>query len=491
MGLSTRFLTDQDKEKIRLAVQLHTPIEVISYTLPKKKETYIYEVLSVFLTECHQEHMIDGLMFCMGELLTNSKKANTKRIYFKEHNLDINSELDYHQGMISFKDDMLKDIEHYLIAQKDAGLYVKFIIQLYDEGVKIEIRNNSILTVFEKKRINEKLKASRKYTDPKQVISKVIDQTEGAGLGIIIIVLILQKIGLSQENFKVYATDKETITQMLLPLNAEINKTMDVLYEEFVERLDTIPVMDDVVQEYARLAASPDTTDDKLVDFICRDVTLASIILKESALKGHSCSKISQAFAFLGKDTVSQLLSTENQGLRVINKNLDVRHFWQHEYDVAFYAYNLALNYNGRHPEAALDTEVVYVCALLHDIECLLLEVSTDEQKQSVQKITQKLDDGEKIYSLFLQDFGHSRGCYMLAQKWGLPYEVAQVIHYHNNPDNAPEEVRELVYIVYLADILQYYRQDKVEFYQINETVREWFNIEDKQTLDFIISSMK
>ena len=177
-----KYLSDQDKEKISLAVQLHTPLEIVSFTLPRQKEIYIHEVLVYFLQKCHQEHMTDNLDFCLGELLTNAKKANTKRIYFREQKLNINDEMDYHQGMVSFKDDMLDDLEYYLELQKEAGLYIKLILQLNDEGIKIEIRNNSVLTVFERKRINEKLRVARKYEDPQQVVARVIDQTEGAGL---------------------------------------------------------------------------------------------------------------------------------------------------------------------------------------------------------------------------------------------------------------------------------------------------------------------
>lgn len=488
MDFPIRFLSDQDMEKIKLAVRLHTPIEVVSYTLPRDKEMYIQEVLVVFLRECHQEHMTDNLCFCLGELLTNSKKANTKRIYFKEHNLDINNEMDYHQGMVSFKTDMLGNVNYYLAEQKKAGLYVKLILQLNDDGIKIEIRNNSIVNVFETKRINEKLRASRRYTDPKQVISHVIDQTEGAGLGIIIIVLMLQKIGLSHENFKVFPTQTETITQMLLPLNREMNSMMDLLYDEFVGGLNTIPVFGEVVKEYAALTADSANDDSVLIDFISRDVTLASLVLKETALKGNSCSKISTAFEKLGRQTVAQLLSAQNPGIRQISKDKDVKRFWDHEATVAFYAYNFAVNYKKEHPESAIDEEEVYVCALLHDIECLLLEVATEEQKASVKKIADRIENGDKIYDLFLEDFGHSRGCYKLAQKWGLPETVAQVIHYHNNPVNAPEAIKEIVALVYLADIIQYYRQQKVEFYQINEDVRKLLHIENKQALDYIIS---
>ena len=488
MGLSTKYLTDQDREKIRLAVQLHTPVEIISYTLPREKEFYIHEVLTVFLEECHQEHMTDNLIFCLGELLTNSKKANTKRVYFKENNLDINNEMDYQQGMISFKEDTLNNINHYLEQQEAQGLYVKLILQLYDEGLKIEIRNNSVLTVFETKRINEKLKAAKKYTDPAQVITRVIDQTEGAGLGIIIIVLMLRKIGLSHENYKVFSTDTETITQMILPLNKEMNCMMDLLYDEFVGGLNTIPVFEDTIQTCEELIQNPETTDEAIIEFAGNDVSLTSVLLKESAARGSSCSKISCAYKQLGRETVSKLLSKDNPGIRLINKELDVRHFWRHEYEVAFYAYNLALNCKKLNNNQSLDEEEVYVCGLMHDIECLLLEVATDEQKKAVKKIADRIENGEKLYQFFLKDFGHSRGCYKLAQKWGLPERVAQVVRYHNAPSMAPEDVKELVYIVYLADIIQYYKKQQVEFYQIDENVREFFKIKDKQVLDYIIS---
>ena len=69
-------MQDVDRNKIRIAVKLHSPIEIVSYVLPREKEMYIQEVLSEFLNECHQEHLTEGLKFCITELLVNAKKAN-------------------------------------------------------------------------------------------------------------------------------------------------------------------------------------------------------------------------------------------------------------------------------------------------------------------------------------------------------------------------------------------------------------------------------
>lgn len=484
MEFASKFLSETDKERISLAVQLHTPIEIYSYTLPREKEVYIQEVLKYFLQKCHQEHMFDNLSFCLGELLTNSKKANTKRVYFLEQKLDINDEMQYQQGMISFKNDMLSNLAHYLELQKQEGLYIKLILQLSDDGIKIEIRNNSLLTKSEKKRILEKLRVAEKYEEPQQVVSLMVDQTEGAGLGIIIIILMLRKIGLSRDNYKVFCNESETVTQMLLPLNKEINEQMDSLYEAFIEGLKTIPVFEGVLENFAKSAQT--ATDDELVNIITKDISLASVLLKAAAAKGFSCSTITNAFSVLGREEVVKLLSFENPAFRVIKKEEDVRNFWQHENDVALYAYNLAKN----NPEHEVNLEEVYICALFHDIECLLLEVATDEQKDPVKKVADSYDNSGVLFELFLKDFGHSRGCYKLAQNWGLPETVAQVVRYHNNPSAAPAEIKNIVFAVYLADILQYYEQGKAEYYQINKDALDFFGIHSKGQLDFMLKEL-
>ena len=484
MEFASKFLSEQDKEKISLAVQLHTPLEIMSYTLPREKERYIQEVLMYFLMQCHQEHMTDNLVFCLSELLTNSKKANTKRVYFQEQNLDINNEMDYHQGMVTCKEDTLSNIEHYLELQKKAGLYIKLILQLNDEGIKIEIRNNAVITKFEKKRILEKLRVAEKYEEPHQVVSLLVDQTEGAGLGIIIIVLMLRKIGLSRENYKVFTNDTETITQMILPLNKEIDKQMEALYEEFVDNLNTIPVFEETLKEFSDAAAKAD--DNELINIISKNASLAALLLKDVAAKGHSCAKITSAFKVLGRDGVTALLSKDNPAFRIIKKEQDERGLWKHAADVAFFAYNLANN----SPEFKFDLEEVYVGALLHDIECMLLEVATPEQKEAVQKLAASLDEKGALYDLFLKDFGHSSGCYKVAQSWGLPEAIAQVVRYHNNPSYAPEGIKPVVYAVYLADILQYYEQGKAEYYQINTDALDFFQIHTKVQLDFLLKQL-
>ena len=154
-----------DRDKIRVSVGLQLPIEMTSYTLPRNTEVYIRSVMEMFLEECHQDHLKEYLNFCLSELLTNAKKANTKRVYFKEKGLDINNRDDYEKGMENFKMDTLTNIDHYLELQKKAGLYIKLSLTILADKIYIEIRNNSTLTIFEKERIQQTLYSVQQYKE--------------------------------------------------------------------------------------------------------------------------------------------------------------------------------------------------------------------------------------------------------------------------------------------------------------------------------------
>ena len=165
-----------DREKIRNSVRLQMPIEITTYTLSRNMEIYIYDILTTFLEECHEEHLIQSLKYCLGELLTNAKKANTKRVYFKEKGLNIDNPEEYEKGMDQFKVDTLSNIDHYLELQKKAGLYIKLALRIQADKIYIEIRNNSKLTVFEKERIQQKLDSVQQYKNMDEVLTNVLDQ---------------------------------------------------------------------------------------------------------------------------------------------------------------------------------------------------------------------------------------------------------------------------------------------------------------------------
>ena len=206
-----------DVDKVNKAIKLEVPLVMTTYTLPRKVEHYIEQVVTIFLDYVKQSRLRDNVIYCIQELVVNAKKANTKRVYFIDRGLNLNDQKDYMQGMSTFKDDTLNNINYYLDLQRQQGLYIKLILHLKDNIITIEVRNNATITALELERIRNRLIKAREYNDMEDAVIHLLDDTEGAGLGLVMLVIMLKKLGLEPNSFDILKTDNETIARIVIP----------------------------------------------------------------------------------------------------------------------------------------------------------------------------------------------------------------------------------------------------------------------------------
>ncbi len=477
-----------DKEKIQVAVKLHSPIEIVSYVLPREKELYIQDVLTEFLKECHQEHLAESLRFCITELLVNAKKANTKRVFFKEKNLDITSLNDYETGMKTFKDETLANLEYYLAKQKEHGLYVKVVLKVDNDFVHIEIRNNSVLTAFEEERISDKINKAKQFNSLEEVFTSVLDATEGAGLGIIIIILMLQKVGLSKDNYKVYTTQDETVTSIMLPVNQQFNSEVTDLLVKFVSMQEKFPVLESNFSNIKNVLASPQININDLVGCFSKDLFLTSYLLNKAAAKQENICSIVQAINVLGIENLKIQFEKDKNLFAIIKDERDDRKLWEHAYRVGFFASCLMQRVNLKNK---ITEDQMYVLGMLHDIGVVALEVLSIENKILLNQYCDEKKICEYAKELFFNDNKHSVSGSLLAKKWLLPAIISDVIRYHNEPDCCPEEFKDIVYIIHIADMLQYFGQGQIQFSQINKDALKCLDIETEEELRIIYTEIQ
>ncbi|MCL1928627.1 MAG: hypothetical protein FWG07_07540 [Treponema sp.] len=219
-----------DSDKVTQAIKKEVPLVMTTYTLPKKTEQYIEQVIGTFLDHAKQSRLKDNLIYCIQELAVNAKKANTKRVYFIEQGLDLNDVNDYKQGMSTFKSDTLNNINYYLDLQRRHELYIRLILHLKDNSITIEVRNNATINDVEHERIQKQLVNARKYEDMEEAIMQMlsdpegnmvqmVDDSEGAGLGLVMLVIMLKKLGLGVNAFDILKDGDETIARIIIPKN--------------------------------------------------------------------------------------------------------------------------------------------------------------------------------------------------------------------------------------------------------------------------------
>lgn len=478
-----------DRSKIKLAIETGVPLSITTYTLPHDVEVYMSEVLTVFLTELNQKHMIEYLTFCLSELVTNAKKANTKRVYFKTKNLNIHDPNDYAKGMENFKEETMNNIHYYLDLQKKAGLYIKLILQMRNNKIKIEIRNNAELTVFEYKRIHDKLSRAQQYTSVNDAVSQVLDSTEGAGLGLIIMILMLSKIGLTEENFQTICEKGETITRIILPFNKETEDSLSILSKEFVKTINEIPQFPENITKINALLNDPHSKLSDIAMNISNDVSLTAELLHlvNSAAFALStpCSNIADAVKLVGLRGIKNLLfSIGTMETLSPGKDETKKEIWENAKKVAFFSYNLAKNYCANERQVVEDS---YICGLLHDIGKILFQSTHPNLLETLQNLCSKKDISPAVFELMVAGVNHGEIGAMVTEKWNFPEVITNVIRFHHNPSKAPEQYRKLASLVSLASLMVDYYDKKIDFYQVDQPLLDMFKINSMEQFDHIV----
>ena len=208
-------LSGKEIAYIKQCVRERKPIDFFCYTLTPDQKIRFQKILSIFLQECNQMHLYNYLSYCLFELLDNASKANAKRIFFKENNLDINDENDYKNGMKSFRETLIENTSHYEEKLEEGELRVHLLLTANDI-ISVTVTNNTKITDSEYARIQDKIERTKIYQTMADAMAD-IDQTEGSGLGIITVLVMLKKLGLDAQHLHFDTSDTETVATIEIP----------------------------------------------------------------------------------------------------------------------------------------------------------------------------------------------------------------------------------------------------------------------------------
>jgi len=217
-------MKDTHQALIDYAITEEKVLTVKAYSYLSREREYIDEVLDSYLKDVGLEHLQNQVSYCLHELAGNAYKANTKRVYFDSRGLNIEDPKDYLKGMRSFKQDTVDDILSYSEKQKEASLYIRFDFRKLDEHLIIRVRNNAVLTVEEQDRINHKIETASRYDSVVEAYTIVEDNSEGAGLGIVMMILMLRSLGFGQDALRIRSNHEETISELVLNTHIEIDE---------------------------------------------------------------------------------------------------------------------------------------------------------------------------------------------------------------------------------------------------------------------------
>lgn len=178
------------------------------------------EILAKELSLLYKRKDLHELMaVCIKECAENGLKANVKRIFFRKIGLNIQNENEYRQGIQKFKENLKPEkIHKFLPEAKNQGYFVHITVNHGPQGITINVANNNVPSSWEQKRILEKFNKALQADTFTQFINKEIDYTEGAGLGLALVITILKKLRQHSGHLCLYHDTNYMHAQIFFPL---------------------------------------------------------------------------------------------------------------------------------------------------------------------------------------------------------------------------------------------------------------------------------
>ncbi len=207
------------------AVLQDKKIKILAYSVSDYVETRMKEVLMLIFKKYNKPEMMPPVYTCLKELVINAVKANFKNIYFEGYSSKNASEnvLDYEMALKLFKLELSRENAASLERlARDADMRAEVSIQSGPNCLNITVINPVEMTDREKTTVQNKLQCASKYTDITEYFAENDDEVsteidEGAGLGLILISMMLRSMGASETDFIITSENHKTTAVLRIP----------------------------------------------------------------------------------------------------------------------------------------------------------------------------------------------------------------------------------------------------------------------------------
>lgn len=457
-----------DRNKVVHAARNGIPLVIKTHSLPAQTEADLEEILKIYLTELGQVELKDHLAYCLRELTVNAKKANTKRVYFLEKGLKLDSPADYERGMRTFKKDTLENIQHYLDLQEQKDLYIKVTYLIRNNVLYMSVRNNVPITAKELTRVYDRVARSRAFENMEEAFGEVLDDSEGAGLGIVIMILMLRKMGLTEKSFDLNQVNGETSASLTIPMNAVKLERVNLLADEILHVVESLPPFPENLEKLLRMLGDPDVQFETLASQLSHDPAMTADLIKyvNSAKYGvrKRIESLQDAVRIVGIQGLKDLVYPYGAHKLLDQYMAKQRNLWLNATKVSFYAAELAREFRfGRE-----DQSQAQIGGILYNLGQIILSFIRPEMSANIMAFCRAKGFSIELFDELTQAINPSDLGARIAEKWNFPEDLIQIIRYQNQPSGAIPGLQAVTCVVHLAGSLLSVEQNLMNYNQFN-----------------------
>lgn len=404
-------------------------------------------------------YLRDAVQAMLRELVFNASKANAKRLHFQDLGLDITDAQQYACGLARFRDYV--DADRAALQQRlEASEYrVEFRLTRTADGATLSIANNAPALPVEWQRAQDRMQVARACDDLGAAFDQVFDGSEGAGLGLALITLLLKHSGIGVEAFRLTVEEGMTRCDLTIPAQIHPVEVTTAIKRSVLLQIDGLPSFPTQIVELLRLCADPDSSSHEIARRLTADPAVTVEVLRLSSAAGQRGAgragrvlSVHEAVKSIGLKRLSAILMASTARRIMDQRFPELERVWKHCNKVGAYAASLADL--APRPQGRADSESAFLCGLMHDLGKVVL-LGLDREHDA--RIRTMLGSRRSPHSTALEEaalgISHATIGALLARKWQFPEVVCQSIRFHHAPLSAAASCRETVYLVYLANL--------------------------------------
>ncbi|NLV66110.1 MAG: HDOD domain-containing protein [Spirochaetes bacterium] len=458
-------------------------------------ETNLLQINAILLKILSRQgnvFLLETLITIIREIIFNAFKANLKRIYFEKSGVSITDTAKYNDLMSCFKEDFLYNLDGIrseILIQNRYHITVTF--NRPGKEIHFSVFNNVTIIEEEYKRIRERIEQSKNFQNLADAYNDVYDSTEGAGLGLVLMIFLLRNSGIGADNLDIHHNDRGVTVSLTIP---EKLNTYDIVSDVKVRILadvESLPTFPENIIELQRLCSEKNTTIDAISDRISRDPALTADVIKLSNSAGFVPGKkivtIKEAVKIIGLKNLNLILTASATRKILDNKYKKFEVIWEHCIRVAYYSRELAKKKN-----LASLADSAFIAGLLHDIGKIVLLSADPNVVNIISEITRnKQMRSSSILEEISIGVSHAEIGGLIANKWNFPADLTKAIEFHHSPLNVENDYRILTWIVYTANMLCGIETNKYSYYYLETDILKWLKISTLEELKAFHESIR
>ncbi|EQA36666.1 HDIG domain protein [Leptospira inadai serovar Lyme str. 10] len=460
IDIEYRFISDEDHQQIYLLL-----LQILGHL----DRLFLTEVVSTILKE----------------LLMNANKANAKRIFFLSEGLNISDAAQYQRGIKRFQEEIIHRWDEQEPVLKGSNFSVRLRAKILNQNLIFLVENDCPLLAQESERIKARLESASKFNDLSEAFLTMSDSQESAGLGIVLIQLLLKNSGIGMDKFKIESDGKITRATLVIPKQIVPLEVTTKLKDRIFTEVEGLPPLPNTLTKIISLCNNADSDLGVIANEIERNPALGADLLKLSNSAGfasrNKVNTIVQAVKVVGLKNVRNLLYVSGVRKIMEGRYTKLQEVWNHSNLTSY----LARQVSQRAGLVKLG-DIAAAGALLHDLGKFVL-LALDPNLFRKLSAFQKYRDlnNSTIFEEISIGISHPTLGGMLARKWDFPPDLVNMIEFHHRPFMAYGTIyADLVETVYLANMMSDYTERKVTYYAVDSNILRKFELDDKQKFE-------